>query len=168
MIRARCRIHDLRQPRAGEGMRSAILSKPAGQQLAEAVLAAALTVPLVFAFVELMNSGLVRGTASPQAAESSPILDSTPQPVLTLHLTTPTLEPRRGNPQAADESAAKVGHRAIPNIQDSSRVAGPEFRNHDGDPEAAVSNRAHVPALRDTEAAQAALSPGAKARRRTN
>lgn len=65
-----------------EKMKSAAFSESAGQQLAEAVLAAALALPLVFAVGGLKNSRLIKGAASLQTIEWSSSFDSprqTPQ-----------------------------------------------------------------------------------------
>lgn len=102
-------------------------SNPVGEQVAEAVLAAALTLPLIFAAAELRNSRLLRDTApASRRAESSPALHSTRQPKLTVASPPPILARRNGHGlRAASESGAEADNREIPNTQASVKGTDP-------------------------------------------
>jgi hypothetical protein len=106
-------------------MKSAVPSKPAGQQLAEAVLATALTVPLVFAVGELRDSRLLRDSLPPAVAEASRTLDSTPRPNSIVAASAPILARRDGRTLAANKSGAEPAKRETPNKQESVQGTDP-------------------------------------------
>jgi len=106
-------------------MKSAVPSKPAGQQLAEAVLATALTVPLVFAVGELRDSRLLRDAVPHQSAEMSPALQSARPPKLAVASPPPILARRDGRTLAANKSGAEPAKRETPNKQESVQGTDP-------------------------------------------
>lgn len=108
-------------------MNTVLRSNSAGEQVAEAVLAAALALPLIFAAAELRDSRLLRDAApASRRAESSPALHSTRQPKLTVASSPPILARRnRHGLRAAGESRAEAGNREIPNTQESVKGTDP-------------------------------------------
>ena len=133
-------------------MKSAAFTESAGQQFAEAVIAATLTLPLVFAFAVLNGSQWVRGVASVETAGSFLSLDSTGQPVQTLNPTPVMLDLRSGDHRAVDAPAETTVERKISKFQDSTKVTRPAPGIQQGAQGAAAVNRDNTPAHQDTSA----------------
>ena len=135
---ARRRSHDYSGILAGRVMNPVPISNPVCEQLAEAVLAAALALPLAFAVGGLKNSRLIRGAASLQTIEWSSSPNSTRQPAQTLDPHMPAFGLRR-TPEAKVESRLSDGRGETQKNRDSAGVNVPKSPADDGAQTAAHS-----------------------------
>jgi len=119
-------------------MKSAAISESAGQQLAEAVLAAALTLPLVFAFAVLNSSRWFRGAASLQKIDWSSLPNTSRQAVQTLDSPVAAFGPSQA-PETKAESRSSEGRREIQTNRNSAQVAVPKSSTGDSAQTAVVA-----------------------------
>lgn len=107
-------------------MQSAAFPETAGQQFAEAVLAAALALPLVFAVSELRNSRLLRESVPPRAADSTSTPRSPTPPKLSAASPAPILARRNGHRlRVVNQSKAEVALTTTPKALDSVERTAP-------------------------------------------
>ncbi len=112
-------------------MHSTAFSASAGEQLAEAVLAAALALPLAFAVGGLKSSRLIRRAAPQQTIEWSSAPNSLRQPLQTLDPPMPALGLRR-TAETKAESRSSEARGEIQKNRIAAGVAVPISRAGDG------------------------------------
>lgn len=125
-------------------MKSAAFSESAGQQLAEAVLAAALALPLVFAVGGLKNSRLIRGAAWLQTIEWSSSLNS-PRQAPQVSATATQVDGLKRIRETKSKSGLGEGREEIQRIRNSAGVAVAKSPADRGAQAAAVAAKRAVP-----------------------
>ena len=147
-------------------MKTAAFTESAGQQLAEAVIAAALALPLVFAVGGLRNSRLSRAAAELQKIDWSSVPNGWRQPAQIPDPPVAAFRPSQVQESKAESSSSEA-LRPTQKERHSAQASVPKSPAHDGAQTPAAAAGSAAPARQDMPPVQGGIPSTATPQTRT-